>query len=89
MQSEKVELYCEKGAKTSFAVKKIVMQGWPYILIMESKQARYVYLDMIKKLKLHLLTVSVLLNIIFWKAKISAQNWYNDLKNSPYQVLPI
>ena len=47
MQSEKVELYCEKGAKTSFAVKKIVMQGWPYILIMESKQARYVYLDMI------------------------------------------
>ena len=70
MQKEKVNIDCEKGTQISIFANKIATQWWPNNIIKESKQTihfiyflfSYYVADLIKKLELYLMVVSVLLN---------------------------
>ena len=96
IQKEKVHIDCEKVAQISILANKIASKWWPNITIKEFKLfITFIFYfldfldyapDLIKKLELHLVIVSVLLKI--WaRPNYCAQNWYTGVKNSLDQPL--
>ena len=96
IQKEKVHIDCEKVAQISILANKIASKWWPNITIKEFKLTiTFIFYfldfldyapDLIKKLELNLVIVSVLLKI--WaRPNYCAQNWYPGVKNSLDQPL--
>ena len=82
MQKEKVHIDCEKDAQISILANNILTQWWLNIIIKKSKQTLHLFLiflllcshyvsDLIKKLELCIMVVSVLFRVKFGHAHIS------------------
>ena len=96
IETEKVNIDCEKVPKlANILANKTATQWWPNIIIKESKQTTlHLFLfscdyDLIKKMKLPLMVVSVLLKIKFGHAQISVLkiSIYTDVENTLYQPM--
>ena len=106
IQKDKVHIDCEKVAQISILANKIASQWWPNITIKEFKLfITFIFYfldfldyapDLIKKLELHLVIVSVLLKI--WHAQIIVPKigtpvpktaWINPYGSTYYMLSPL